>query len=309
MLFGFIRSDFGLDTSKVPATMVVAVGGENFILVHDAKKVRMETKSTRIKIHEIKDAAELDKEISRLRFLGVEMGNSVPRKLIEFLVGVFAYFTEKDGKLFRITASSGGFAEVYAVDVDTKASLKLNVSILQKQEFSVDFRFPHALDTSGQRHRLSTHAAARAAAWLEEVNIIFRPQLNIHFKLAGPPTEPFFNQQIVGVTSSHWDLLKEKANPEAKTITVYLAKSIQTSDKSHPWGISLNKKSRVILLQDRTSEDELVKTLAHEFGHTLGDMKGTPVGHPGEKGDLMVSLSRFDGVRIAGELISVLGKQ
>lgn len=309
--FGYIRSDFGLDTSKAPATMVIAVGGENYILVHDAKNVRMDTKSKRIKIHEIRDPAKLHEEINRVRFSGVQIGNSFTRKVVEFLTGVFAYLTQRDGKLFRITGSSGGFAEVFAVDVDTKVSLKLNVSILQKQEFNVDIRFPHALDTSGKKHRLSGLKANRAAAWVEEANVIFAPQLNIHFKLVEPSalSEPFFNQEIVGVTKYHWDLLKQDRNPDKNTITVYLAKTIFTSDNTHPWGISLNQKSRVILLQDRDSEDELVKTLGHEFGHALGDMKGVHVGHPGEKGDLMVSLSRYDGVRIGADLVSVLGKQ
>ena len=67
--------------------------------------------------------------------------------------------------------------------------------------------------------------------------------------------------------------------------------------------------SRVILLQDRDSEDELIKTLAHEFGHTLGDMKRIYAGYPGGKGELMVSQKRFDGVRIPDDLVSVLGKQ
>lgn len=308
MLFGFIRSDFGLDTSKLPATMVVRVGGENFILVYDAKNVRMDTKSTRIKIHEIRGSKELDEEINRIRFIGLQMGNSFVRKVIEFLIGVHAYFTQQDAKLFRITASTGGFAEVYAVDLDTKASLKLNVYMLEKQEYSVDFRFPFALNDSGQRHRLSKMPAALANAWLEEANVIFTPQLNVIFKYAGA-SEPFLNRKIVGVTSDHWDLLIDNRNPDPRTITVYVAATIFTRDKSHPLGISLNKKSRVILLQDRTSDDELVKTLAHEFGHTLGDMKGVYVGHPGVKGDLMVSLSRYDGVRISADLVSVLGKQ
>lgn len=308
MRFGFIKSDFGLDTSKAPATMVVAVGGENFILVHDAASVKLETKSSRIKIHEIVDKKELYREIARVRFGGLRQGNSPNRKLVEFLEGIYATFTQDDGKLFRITASSGGFAEVFAVDKATKATLKLNVSMLQKQEYSVDFRFPFALDTSGQKYRLSKMVLANAQAWLEEVNIIFGPQLNIFFKFASA-SEPFINEQIVSVGSNHWEALKDKRNPDSKTITVFLARSILTRDKTHPLGISLNQKSRVILLQDRDSEDELVKTLAHEFVHTVADMKGVYVGHPGGKGDLMISYSRFDGVRIGSEIVSVIGKQ
>ena len=92
-------------------------------------------------------------------------------------------------------------------------------------------------------------------------------------------------------------------------MTVFLARAIMTGDRSHVWGISLNDTSRVIVLQDRDSEDELVKTLAHEIAHTLGDMKGVAVGHPGGKGELMVSVSRFDGVRISIDLVNALGRQ
>ncbi len=64
----------------------------------------------------------------------------------------------------------------------------------------------------------------------------------------------------------------------------------------------------VIVLQDRDSEDELVTTLPHEIGRTLADMKGVAVGHPGGKGELMVSASRFDGVRISIDLVNALGR-
>lgn len=307
--FAFIRSDFGVDTRSTPASMVVPVGGANFILIHDASAARMETTSSRITIREIVDSKELDREISRIRFIGLSLGNSFARKLIEFLVGEYGMLTQKKGKLFKITAGrGGGFAEVFAIDKRTNARLKLNVYILQRQEFSVDFRFPFALDAAGQRHRLSKLPLSHADAWLDEANVIFGPQVNIFFKLAAA-SEPFINQPITTVTSSHWDLLKKLANPDPKTITVFMAEFLLTNDKDHPFGMSLRNKSRVILLQDRDSEDELAKTLAHEFGHTVSDMKGFDVGHPGGKGDLMVSYSRFEGVRMAAKLISVLGKQ
>jgi hypothetical protein len=194
------------------------------------------------------------------------------------------------------------------IDTATKSRLALNVYMLQKQEYNVDCRFPFALDANAQRHRLSKMPLAKARHWIDEVNVIFGPQVNIHFKLVAA-SEPFINERIVAVTSGHWDKLKSDRNPDVKTITVYVAASILTSDRTHPYGISLNAKTRVILLQDRQSEDELVKTLAHEFGHTLGDMKGVYIGHPGGPGDLMVSLSRWDGVRISSDLVSVLGKQ
>jgi hypothetical protein len=224
--------------------MVVPVGGDNFILVHDATAVRMESKSTRIKIREIVDAKELDREISRIRFIGLGLGNSAARKLIEFLGGVFAVLTQKNGKLFKITASSGGVAEVFAVDKVRKTSLKLNVVMLQKQEFSVDFRFPLALDDNNKSHRLSALPTSHASSWIEEANIIFGPQVNIFFKLTNA-SEPSITEKISVVTSNHWDLLKKLRNPDPKTITVFLAKSILTKDKDHPLGISLNDKSRV----------------------------------------------------------------
>ena len=71
----------------------------------------------------------------------------------------------------------------------------------------------------------------------------------------------------------------------------------------------LEDKRRVIVLQDRDSDDELVKTLAHEIGHMLDDMKGVAVGHPGGKGELRVSVSRFDGARISIDLVNALGRQ
>lgn len=311
MRFAFIRSDFGIDTSRSPATMVIPVGprgGDNFILVEDAGSVQMAPDSKKITVRQILDAKELDREISRIRFYGVSHGNSAVRKLIEFLSGVFSSLAQPRAKLFKISASDGGYSEITVLEKGQKTPLKLAVYMVRQQEFSVDFRFPVALDGSGKKNRLSGMPASHAQDWLEEVNIIFQPQLNISFKLAGA-SEPFFNQQIGAVTSNHWGLLKENSNRNEKTITVFVAKSILTEDKDHPWGISLNGKSRVILLQDRDSEDELIKTLAHEFGHTLGDMKGYVVGHPGGPGELMVSLSRFGGVRISADLVSPLGKQ
>lgn len=307
MRFGFLRSDFGVDTSQSPATMVIAVGGDNFILVHDAKKVNLTTESRRITIKEIVDKNELDREISRIRFIGVSLGNSAVRKVIEFLIGIYAAFAQQNGKLFKITANSGGVATVIAKESGTGNQLKLAVTMLQRQDFVVDVRFPHALDENGKDFRLSNMPASHASDWLDEANVIFGPQLNIHFKL-GKTSEPSLNQRISSLGPSKWDDLRSATNQDSKTITVYFSKLIHSID-GHPWGMSLIKKSRGIVMQDRDSEDELVKTLGHEFIHTLGDMKNFPIGHPGHKGDIMISYSRFDGVRISSELVSVLGKQ
>ena len=106
----------------------------------------METASTRITIREISDKKTLDQQISRIRFAGLSMGNSAVRKVVEFIAGIYASFNQGDVKLFKVSASSGGYAEIMAIDTETKASLKLSVYMLRKQIFHVDFRFPHAMD-------------------------------------------------------------------------------------------------------------------------------------------------------------------
>lgn|GEM_PF-7007362 len=307
MRFGLIRSDFGVDTSKTPATMTVAIGGSNYILIHDATSVLPDFKDRRIKVVEITDKTELDKEINHIRYIGVSMGTSVLRKVIEFLVASYSVYTQSGGKLFKITANSGGAATIKFVDTKTKASLKLLVTMLQRQEYSVDFQFPHALDANGNDYRMSAMPRAHASSWIEEANVIFGPQVNIFFKLAGT-SEPAIKKTTELLGPAQWDDLKAVKNQDPNTMTVFVAKNIVTKT-GHPWGVSLIEKTRVIVVQDRDSEDEFVKTVCHEFVHTLGDMKGYDIGHPGVDGDLMISYTRFHGVRISSELVSYIGRQ
>ena len=69
MHFGFIRSDFGVDTSRSLATMIVPVKGHNLVLLFDGagSTVKIASGSGNIKLKEITKRNDLEREIANVR--------------------------------------------------------------------------------------------------------------------------------------------------------------------------------------------------------------------------------------------------
>lgn len=178
------------------------------------------------------------------------------------------------------------------------AQTSILVWVREGKSVPVHFHFVEDIGPNGKARQRSKWSAAVAAEWIARLNDIYTPQANITFKLQSAGPYPVRKTLPDSVAMSDWPSLGTRASGGAQA-HVYLVGKWR-GDKNDPLG-SMIKATREIVLDDQNTPDELVTTLAHEFGHFLG--AGSNFGHPdaGKKNFLMTTINWRTGAHIPQE--------
>jgi len=315
--FSKVWSDSGVDEgSKVhPAAMMVPAKGANLVLLSGAGKdlrfrpdrhftVREITPSSSAAIktatREVPELALPSKATDDGRLLNML---PFPKEAIDAALIKHAPGAKLDAALRAAQAASArvllvegkrrGLGTLTVVSGSDEASL--SVWVRDNKTVAVNFHFVQDLGPNGRPRQRSTWNTAYAGEWVGLLNNIFAPQTNITFVLGGAKTLPVAQSLPAKVGLSQWQALKLKVTP-ASAVHVFLVGS-WFGDKNDPLG-SFIKASKHIVVDDRSTTDEFVTTVAHEIGHYLGASVNFGHPDPSEKDFLMTTVNFRSGAHI-----------
>lgn len=201
-----------------------------------------------------------------------------------------------NARLLLLEGRRRGFTKLEIQSGNAQTSIL--VWVRDGKSVPVNFHFVEDIGPNGKPRQRSKWQAAVAAQWIARLNDIYTPQANITFKLQSASTYPVKKTLPDSVAIGDWPSLGTRASGAAQA-HVYLVGKWR-GDKNDPLG-SMIKATREIVLDDQNTPDEVITTLAHEFGHFLG--AGSNFGHPdaGKKDFLMTTVNWRTGAHIPQE--------
>ena len=159
--------------------MIVPQGGFNLVYLRDAAGFQI-AHDRRLKVHEVKS-----EQVERIatEYLRSREGSagSVDRLLRLRTAMHNGVSKSARGKLLQVWANGSGLPVLTAKS--GTASLKLDVAILRRKEYTVSFKFLKHTTQSGALLPATTWTTASASTWVTQLNWIFGAQANVYFKL------------------------------------------------------------------------------------------------------------------------------
>jgi len=186
-------------------------------------------------------------------------------------------------RLLLLEGRRRGFTKLEIQSNNAQASIL--VWVRDGKSVPVNFHFVEDIGPGGKPRQRSKWQAAGAAQWIARLNDIYKPQANITFKLQSASPYPVKTTLPDSVAIGDWPSLGTRTSGAGQA-HVYLVGKWR-GDKNDPLG-SMIKATREIVLDDQNLPDEVITTLAHEFGHFLG--ASSNFGHPdADKKDFLMT--------------------
>ena len=189
------------------------------------------------------------------------------------------------GRFFRIGGREMGETTLQARKGKLTTSVK--VSVHPRRPFKLAFFFLQDKDPAGKVKARTACTPSDADTWTRRLNEVFGPQANMWFEKAKSEFLPLENLSVS--VGSDADLAKMAQNKEAgkTTINIFLAgSSIVSGERDYPLGF-YDRHFKIVVIKDQSVgdpwvPDAMLKTIAHEIGHFMDDVR---LGLPGDSHD------------------------
>lgn len=291
-LFGEVWREWGVDeetTYKQQAAtwMMVPLKGVNLVLLKD-KDLTWDFDPNRLEVREVKDqgAKGLPRDWQSSLLTPAAKQDKAKDKATDPLTEALALAGRASARLLAVRGRKGGEAIIEAkAGKTTKETLA--VSVHPRVTLNVTFHFVKIKGggEGGKDKELSIWNASHVSRWIEDLNRIFTPQANIAFKqhkIAEPPIARYSGAAVPYTTAEQWVAEVGKERDGTADANVFLVGKWRGISDDHYKDVngSYIIPTRDIVLDDRSSHDPFMTTLAHEMGHFLGYRKGHKFGHP-----------------------------
>jgi hypothetical protein len=148
--------------------------------------------------------------------------------------------------------------------------------------------------------------------WVDDLNRIFTPQANVAFKqqkVEEPPVDRYGGASVPYKSAEEWTVEvghKRDKTADANVFLVGKWKGIG-DDRYKDVNGSYIIATRDIVMDDRSSYDGFMTTLAHEMGHFLGYRKGNKFGHPDadKRHWLMTTIDWTKGIKVPRDYVQL----
>lgn len=317
MSFAEVWPDSGVDdaSKKYPVAMMVPATGANLVMLKGAAgqlrfkpdshfTVKEITATDKAAIRTAKrevpelalrskseDAASL---FELIPFVGEAMAKEAADQMpARKLDDAFARAKAASARLLLVEGARRGEGSLTVKSDNGEASIK--VVVRDKKTVSVSFHFVEDIGPDGRPRKRSKWTPADASRWIARLNDIYTPQTNISFTLQANAPLPVKASLPDQVSLQQWQGLQIKPPGRAAANVFLVGKWL--GDKNDPLG-SFIIASKDIVLDDLSTHDEFITTLAHEMGHFLGASVNFKHPEPGDKSFLMTTLAWRQGAHI-----------
>lgn len=313
-LFGEVWKEWGVDeeaTHKRQAAtwMMVPLGGVNLVLLKD-KDLTWDFDSSRLEVLEVKDQGARGLPRDWQSSLMTPAKPQAKDKATDALTDALA-LAGKSARLLAVRGKKGGEApidakagktikETLAISVHPRVTLKVTFHLVKIKGGAGD----------GKDQPLSIWNTSHVTRWLDDLNRIFTPQANIAFKqhkIEEPPIARYSGANAPYKSAEEWTAEVGKERDGSADANVFLVGKWRGVSDDHYKDVlgSYIIATRDIVLDDRSSQDSFITTLAHEFGHFLGYRKGHKFGHPDadKKHWLMTTIDKNAGIKIPRQYV------
>lgn len=274
--------------------MIVPRGGFNLVCLRDSKGVHLSYDHNRLQVDDV----------------GLEQVEGVAKEYIQTRYGKDKS-QERDDQLLRLrtalygTARPGGLArglKVTARDVkgipELKAtlgniSIKLDVAIMPRKDYTISFKFLRQLDQSGKLIDATKWKLQDVPWFLRRLNWTFGAQTNIFFSSVDDAWFPV--QRAMGPKISRDDFRKYIVPKKARAdLTCFLVGDYDALDSEAAGQYLVDEEVCVVVDAGNppvfAHGEAFIGVMAHEVGHFLHHKRNMPgSGHHDRKGILLSS--------------------
>jgi hypothetical protein len=318
--FSEVWRDAGVDdgSTKYPAAMMVPATGANLVMLKGAGAQLRFAPDTHFTVKEIstgnKAAIQTAKrEVPELAMRSKSEDAAGLFALIPFFGDVIAdaFAAQLPGRklddalarakssaarLLLVEGKRRGQGTLTVKSDSNEASMK--VWVRDARSVSVSFHFVQDIGPDGKSRQRSSWNPAAAGQWIARLNDIYTPQTNISFTLLSAAPFPVNQRLPDRLALTQWLSLGIKPKVSA-VVNIFLV-GTWIGDKNDPLG-SFIKTTKDIVVDDRTTQDEIVTVMAHEIGHLLGASVNFGHPEPADKSFLMTTLDWRQGAHIPQE--------
>jgi hypothetical protein len=199
-------------------------------------------------------------------------------------LGPLSVLLPPNTRVFRVGGRATGETTLVATKGSQRAAL--TVSVHPKRLYKIAFYFLQDRGAAGAATQRTAFSPTAARGWVASLNEVFGPQANIWFELGRSEYLPLAGLGAAVGSPSDLAALAATRAASGAPITVFVAgPRIVSVDRSEPLGF-YDQPSKVIVVQDQFVADPwagrtapMLKTIAHEIGHYLNDVRGGGQGH------------------------------
>ncbi|MBC7842844.1 MAG: hypothetical protein H7099_11050 [Gemmatimonadaceae bacterium] len=254
--------------------MIVPQGGFNLVYLRDSAGFQI-MHDRRLKVHDVK-ADQVERiateylraregspgSIDRLLQLRTVMHNSVNKSA--------------RGKLLQVWANGSGIPVLTAKS--GTVSLKLDVAILRRKEYTVSFKFLKHTMPAGALVPATTLTTESTSTWMNKLNWIFGAQANVYFKSIDAAWVTLRTTASQPMTFEEFEqsLIPHKHKDAA--LTCFLVGKYKGANSGSEAAGTYSPSHKVCVLDDGPTHgifddlnfDSFIGVMAHEFTHFAG---------------------------------------
>lgn len=272
--------------------MIVPRPGFNLVCLRDSKDVHLWYHPDRLQVDDVRfeDVERVALEYINFRY-GKQKSQERDDQLLRLRTGLFGT-AQPDGlaRGFKVTAKSVGIPEFKATRGNI--SVKLDVALLPRKDYTIAFKFLRHLDSSGKVINATKWTPDDVPWMLNRLNWTFGAQANIFF--SSVEATWFTVQKALGPKISR-DVFRKEIVPckrRGADLTCFLVGDYDAMD-TEAAGEYLTDEQVFVVVDDGNPPvfdlgEAFIGVVAHEVGHFLHHKRNMPgSGHHGRKGILL----------------------
>lgn len=274
--------------------MIVPRGGFNLVCLRDSKDVRLSYDHNRLQVDDVglEHVERVAQEYIKTRY-GKDKSQERDDQLLRLRTAL--YGTARPGGLARglkVSAKDVGLPELKATRGNI--SIKLDVAILPRKDYTISFRFLRQLDQSGKVINATKWTPDDVPWFLRRLNWTFGAQTNIFFTSVDDAW--FTVQKALGPKISRDDFRKYVVPQKRRgaDLTCFLVGDYDAMDSEAAGQYLVDEQVCVVVDEGNPPVfdygEAFIGVMAHEVGHFLHHKRNMPgSGHHDRSGILLSS--------------------
>ncbi|WP_166297566.1 MULTISPECIES: hypothetical protein [unclassified Bradyrhizobium] len=274
--------------------MIVPREGFNLVCLRDSKDVGLSYDRNRLLVEDVRldDVERVAQEYIKFRFRE-QKGQERDDQLLRLRTALYAT-ARPDGPArgLKVSPKDKGIPELKAIRGN--ASIKLDVAILPRKDFTVAFKFLKRLDQSGKVINATKWTPDDVPSFLTKLNWTFGAQANIFFT---PAEATWITVQKALAPKIPRDVFRKDIVPlkgRGADLTCFLVGDYDAKDNEAAGEYLPDEQVCVVVDQGNPPVfdygEAFIGVMAHEFGHFLHHKRNMPgSGHHDRSGILLSS--------------------